>query len=57
VAQAQGFFYAFNAGGASVSQYSDWPSGTLALDGQTGTDPGTVDASASVDGQDLHVQT
>ncbi len=57
VAQAQGFFYASNAMSGSVSQYSDSPSGTLALDGQTGTDPGTVDASASVDGQYLYVQT
>jgi hypothetical protein len=57
VAQAQGFFYASNAGSANVSQYSDSPSGELALDGQTGTDPGSVDASASVDGQYLYVQT
>jgi 6-phosphogluconolactonase (cycloisomerase 2 family) len=57
VAQAQGFFYASNAGSGSVSQFSDSPSGTLALEGQTGTDPGTVDAAASVDGQYLYVQT
>jgi len=57
VAQAQGFFYASNAGSASVSQYSDSASGGLALLGQTGTDPGTVDAAVSFDGQFLYVQT
>jgi 6-phosphogluconolactonase (cycloisomerase 2 family) len=57
VAQAQGFFYASNAGSASVSQYSASASGELALAGQTGTNPGSVDASASVDGQYLYVQT
>jgi 6-phosphogluconolactonase (cycloisomerase 2 family) len=57
VAQAQGFFYASNAGSASVSQYSDSISGSLALAGQTATDPGTVDASASIGGQYLYVQT
>ena len=57
VAQAQGFFYASNAGSGSVSQYSDAPAGTLALAGQTTTDPGTVDASASSGGQYLYVQT
>ncbi len=57
VAQAQGYFYASNAGSANVSQFSASTSGALALLGQTGTDPGTVDASASVDGQYLYVQT
>ena len=57
VAQAQGFFYASNAGSASVSQYSDSLGGALALSGQTTTDPGTVDASPSIDGQYLYVQT
>jgi len=57
VAQALGFFYASNAGSASVSQYSDSISGALALAGQTATDPGTVDASASIGGQYLYVQT
>jgi 6-phosphogluconolactonase (cycloisomerase 2 family) len=57
VAQAQGFFYASNAGSATVSQYSDSISGALALAGQTATDPGTVDASASIGGQYLYVQT
>ncbi len=57
VAQAQGFFYASNAGSASVSRYSDSISGALALAGQATTDPGTVDASASTGGQYLYVQT
>jgi len=57
VAQAQGFFYVSNAMSGSVSQYSDSISGALALAGQTATDPGTVDASASIDGQYLYVQT
>jgi 6-phosphogluconolactonase (cycloisomerase 2 family) len=57
IAQAQGFFYASNAGSASVSQYSDSFGGTLALAAQTTTDPGTVDASASIGGQYLYVQT
>jgi len=57
VAQAQGFFYASNAMSGSVSQYSDSISGALALAGQTATDPGTVDASPSIGGQYLYVQT
>jgi len=57
VAQAQGFFYASNAGSASESQFSDSLGGSLALAGQTTTDPGTVDASASIGGQYLYVQT
>jgi 6-phosphogluconolactonase (cycloisomerase 2 family) len=57
VAQTQGFFYASNAGSASVSQFSDSLSGSLALAAQTTTDPGTVDASASIGGQYLYVQT
>jgi len=57
VAPAQGYFYASNAGSASVSRYQAAPSGQLNLLGQTGTDPGTVDASASWGGQFLYVQT
>ena len=56
VAPAQGFFYASNAGSGSVSQYSD-SGGSLALAGQTATDPGSVDAAASIGGQYLYVQT
>ena len=57
VAQAQGFFYASSAGSAAVTQYTDSPNGALGLAGQTGTDPGTVDAAASGNGQYLYVQT
>ena len=47
VAPAQGFFYASNAGSASVSTYRASAGGQLSLLGRTATDPGTVDASAS----------
>jgi 6-phosphogluconolactonase (cycloisomerase 2 family) len=58
VAPAQGYFYASNAGSASVSGYQAAPNGNLtSLGAPTGTNPGTVDASASVDGQFLYVQT
>ena len=58
VAQAQGFFYASNAASNSVSQYAISSSGGLTLDGlPSSTDPGTVDAAPSVDGQYLYVQT
>jgi 6-phosphogluconolactonase (cycloisomerase 2 family) len=57
VTQAQGYFYASNAGSADVTQYGDAFNGALSLGAQTGTDPGTVDASASSNGQYLYVQT
>lgn len=57
VASAQGFYFASNAGSASLSTYQEQLSGQLTLLGKTGTDPGTVDAAASPDGQDLYVQT
>ncbi len=57
VAPAGGFFYTSNAGSPSLSGYQDAPDGQLALLGSTTTDPGTVDASASADGQFLYVQT
>jgi 6-phosphogluconolactonase (cycloisomerase 2 family) len=58
VAQAQGYFYASNAGSATVSGYGETPDGQLTLlTPTTATNPGTVDASASVDGQFLYVQT
>ena len=57
IAPAQGFLYASNAGSASVSTYRSSFGGQLSLLGQTGTDPGTVDASASDGGQHLYVQT
>ncbi len=57
VAPAQGFLFASNAGSANVSGFQSAPSGQLTLLGATGTDPGTVDASASNGGQFLYVQT
>ncbi len=57
VTGAQGSFFASNAGGANVSRFEEQPSGELALAGETGTDPGTVDAAASQDQQFLYVQT
>ena len=58
VAPAQGYLYASNAGSASLSGFQPAANGQLArLSPVTGTDPGTVDASASVGGQYLYVQT
>jgi 6-phosphogluconolactonase (cycloisomerase 2 family) len=57
VAPAQGYSYASNAGSASLSGFETAPNGELSLLGNTTTDPGTVDASASSGGQFLYVQT
>ena len=57
VAPAGGSLYASNAGSASVSQYHDSGAGILTLDGQTSSDPGTVDAAGSANGEFLYVQT
>ncbi|MBO0813261.1 MAG: hypothetical protein J2P23_14625 [Microlunatus sp.] len=57
IARSGANFYASNAGSASLSGYRDAGSGTLVPLGDTGTDPGTVDAAASSDGADLYVQT
>jgi 6-phosphogluconolactonase (cycloisomerase 2 family) len=58
IAPAGGFFYASNAGSAALSGYQESSgSGALALLGTTDTDPGTVDAAASANGQFLYVQT
>ena len=58
VAPAQGYLFASNAGGASVSGFQPAANGQLTLlSPPTGTDPGTVDASASAGGQYLYVQT
>jgi len=57
VAAAAGSFYTSNAGSNSVSQYQDTSAGILTLDGQTSTDPGTVDAAGSANGEFLYVQT
>jgi 6-phosphogluconolactonase (cycloisomerase 2 family) len=57
VAPAQGYDYASNAGGPSVSGFNAAANGNLTDLGNTPTDPGTVDASASAGGQYLYVQT
>ena len=57
VAPAGGTLYASNAGSANVSGYTSDASGQLTLLGQTSTDPGTVDATATPDGNFLYVQT
>jgi len=58
VAPAGGFLYASNAGSAAVSGYRENAgSGQLTLLGATVTDPGTVDAAATPNGQYLYVQT
>ncbi len=57
VTEADGIFYASNAGSASVSGYTISGSGALTLLGDTSTDAGTVDAAASPDGRFLYVQT
>ena len=56
VAPVDGLFYASNAGSASVTGYRSSGNGQLDLLGNTTTDPGTVDASASSDGHFLYVQ-
>jgi hypothetical protein len=57
VAPAGGALYASNAGSASLTGFGAGRHGQLTLLGQTGTDPGTVDATASPDGRFLYVQT
>jgi hypothetical protein len=57
VAGASGFLFAGNAGSGTESRYSASASGSLALLGETATDPGTVDAAASPSGHFLYVQT
>ena len=57
VAPDRGLLFASNAGGPSVSGYSDSDNGQLTLRGSTTTDPGTVDATASAGGRHLYVQT
>jgi hypothetical protein len=56
VAQAQGVFFASNAGSASVSRFAESLSGQLGLLGANPTDLGTVDAASSAGGQYLYVQ-
>ena len=57
VAPAGTFLFASNAGSADVSGFTSSAGGHLALLGATGTDPGTVDASAAAGGRFLYVQT
>jgi 6-phosphogluconolactonase (cycloisomerase 2 family) len=56
VAPAGPFLFASNAGSADVSGYTSSPGGQLTLLGATGTDAGTVDASAAAGGRFLYVQ-
>jgi 6-phosphogluconolactonase (cycloisomerase 2 family) len=56
VESASGFFFASNAGSASLSGFRIAGNGNLNLLGATSTDPGTVDAAASPNGQFLYVQ-
>jgi hypothetical protein len=57
VAQAGGYFFTSNPGSSSVSGYQEHSGGQLSLLGDTTTDPGTVDAAPSDNGQFLYVQT
>ena len=57
VAPAGSFFYASNAGSGSLSGFASGAGGSLLLLGNTSTDAGTVDASATPDGSFLYVQT
>ena len=56
VAATGSFFYASNAGNASVTGFQSGPGGQLTSLGNTATDAGTVDAAASADGRFLYVQ-
>jgi DNA-binding beta-propeller fold protein YncE len=56
IAPAGGHFYLSNAGSASVSGF-DADGSQVDLLGATSSDPGTVDASGTADGQFLYVQT
>jgi 6-phosphogluconolactonase (cycloisomerase 2 family) len=57
VVGTRNLYFAENAGSATVSTFEGGPFGSLALIGNTSTDPGTVDATVSPDGQYLYVQT
>jgi 6-phosphogluconolactonase (cycloisomerase 2 family) len=48
--------FASNTGSGDVTRYTSGPAGRLTLLGQTGTDPGTVDAAAGPHGRYLYVQ-
>jgi hypothetical protein len=51
------YFFASNAGSASLSGFQSGPGGALTLLGDEPTDAGTVDAAVSADGRFLYVQT
>jgi DNA-binding beta-propeller fold protein YncE len=57
VAPAGAFLFASNAGSADESGFTSSGGGQLTLLGATGTDAGTVDASAAAGGRFLYVQT
>jgi DNA-binding beta-propeller fold protein YncE len=57
VAPAGPFLFASNAGSATESGFISSAAGELTLLGATGTDAGTVDASAAAGGRFLYVQT
>jgi 6-phosphogluconolactonase (cycloisomerase 2 family) len=57
VAPDRRFLFASNTGSANLSAFTSDAGGRLKLHGQTATDPGTVDASASPGGGYLYVQT
>jgi 6-phosphogluconolactonase (cycloisomerase 2 family) len=56
VASDGSFFFASNAGSASLSGFQSSAGGALTALGNTPTDAGTVDAAASGDGRFLYVQ-
>ena len=56
VVQANGVFYASNAGSGSLSSYRSSPAGLLTAVGLTPTDAGSVDAAATPDGRYVYVQ-
>jgi 6-phosphogluconolactonase (cycloisomerase 2 family) len=49
--------YTSNAGSGTLSRFQDGGSGQLTAQGNTATDPGTVDATVSSDGHELFAQT
>jgi 6-phosphogluconolactonase (cycloisomerase 2 family) len=48
--------FASNTGSGTISRYTDTAQGSLALAGQTATDPGPVDMAATPDGRFLYAQ-
>jgi 6-phosphogluconolactonase (cycloisomerase 2 family) len=57
VVRDAGYLFVSNAGSATLSRFQTHADGDLSLLGNTGTDPGTVDAAVSADGSYLYVQT